>query len=69
MLFSISDSMIGTTPVMATAPMPSCSMKIFVADTTNEIVAENVKIGDKLTLAIAIDYQGRQGPTSIQQSF
>lgn len=50
--------MIGTTPVMATAPMPSCSMKIFVADTTNEIVAENVKIGDKLTLAIAIDYQG-----------
>lgn len=52
--------MIGTTPVMATAPMPSCSMKIFVADTTNEIVAENVKIGDKLTLAIAIDYQGRK---------
>jgi hypothetical protein len=50
--------MIGTTPVMATAPMPSCSMKIFVADTTNEVVAENVKIGDKLTLAIAIDYQG-----------
>jgi len=50
--------MIGTTPVMATAPMPSCSMKIFVAGTTNEIVAENVKIGDKLTLAIAIDYQG-----------
>lgn len=50
--------MIGTTPVMATAPMPSCSMKIYVSDTTNEIVAENVKIGDKLTLAIAIDYQG-----------
>jgi len=54
-------SMIGTTPVMATAPMPSCSMKIFVSDTNNEIVAENVKIGDKLTLAISIDYQDIYG--------
>lgn len=50
--------MIGTTPVMATAPMPACTMKIFVGGTTNEVVAENVKIGDKLTLSIAIDYQG-----------
>ncbi|XP_054162807.1 cuticlin-1-like [Oppia nitens] len=54
-------SMIGTTPVMATAPMPSCSMKIFVSDSNNEIVAENVKIGDKLTLAISIDFQDIYG--------
>lgn len=40
--------------------MPSCTMKIFSGDTAerNEVVAENVKIGDKLTLAISIDYQG-----------
>ena len=38
--------------------MPTSSMKIFVTDTTNEIVAENVKIGDKLSLAISIEEQG-----------
>lgn len=54
---SFNVSTLGTTPVMATAPMPSCSMKIFMADTSNEIVAENVKIGDRLTLTIAIDNQ------------
>jgi hypothetical protein len=50
--------MLGTTPLTATAPMPACTMKIFVGETTNEVVAENVKIGDKLSLAISIDYQG-----------
>jgi len=54
-------SMIGTTPVTATAPMPSCSMKILVGETNNEVVAENVKIGDQLTLAISIDYQDVYG--------
>lgn len=51
--------MIGTTPVMATAPMPSCTMKIYMSESSNELVAESVKIGDRLTLAIAIDYQGK----------
>lgn len=59
--------MIGTTPVMATAPMPSCTMKIFVGDTTNEVVAENVKIGDKLTLAISIDYQGKTREKKVER--
>ncbi|KAI1280852.1 Cuticlin-1 [Halotydeus destructor] len=54
-------SMIGTTPVMATAPMPACTMKIYMAETTKELVAESVKIGDRLTLAIAIDYQDVYG--------
>ncbi|RWS17609.1 uncharacterized protein B4U79_06036 [Dinothrombium tinctorium] len=54
-------SMIGTTPVMATAPMPSCTMKIYMSESKSEIVAENVKIGDKLTLAITIDPQDVYG--------
>lgn len=54
-------SMIGTTPLVATAPMPGCSMKIFVGDSEEEVVAENVKIGDPLTLVISIDYQDVYG--------
>lgn len=54
-------SMIGTTPLVATAPMPGCSMKIFVGDSEEEVVAENVKIGDPLTLVIMIDNQGACG--------
>ncbi|XP_064472273.1 cuticlin-1-like isoform X2 [Ornithodoros turicata] len=50
-------SMLGTTPLVATAPMPGCTMKIFVGDSEEEVVAENVKIGDPLTLVIAIDPQ------------
>lgn len=54
-------SMIGTTPLVATAPMPGCSMKIFVGDSEEEVVAENVKIGDPLTLVIMIDNQDVYG--------
>lgn len=54
-------SMLGTTPLVATAPMPGCSMKIFVGDSEEEVIAENVKIGDPLTLVISIDYQETYG--------
>lgn len=54
-------SMLGTTPLVATAPMPGCSMKIFVGDSEEEVIAENVKIGDPLTLVINIDYQETYG--------
>ncbi|XP_035212618.1 cuticlin-1-like isoform X2 [Stegodyphus dumicola] len=54
-------SMIGTTPVLATAPMPSCTMKIFVGEPDDAIVAENVKIGDLLSLVISIDFQDVYG--------
>lgn len=57
--------MLGTTPVMATAPMPSCTMKIFMSESKQEVVAENVKIGDKLTLLITIDIQGKSNLNSI----
>lgn len=42
----------------ATAPAPACTMKIFMSNTQHEIVAENVKIGDRLTLSVSIDEQG-----------
>ncbi|XP_053208386.1 cuticlin-1-like [Panonychus citri] len=54
---SFNISTLGATSVMVQAPMPSCSMKIYIADTKNEIAAENVKIGDRLTLTIALDNQ------------
>ena len=38
--------------------MPDCTMKIYVGNSEQEVVAENVKIGDPLTLVINIDLQG-----------
>ena len=38
--------------------MPDCTMKIYVGNSEQEVVAENVKIGDALTLVINIDFQG-----------
>lgn len=48
------------TPLTATAPMPTSSMKIYVSETSSDSsVAENVKIGDKLSLSINIEEQGK----------
>lgn len=51
----------GTTSVVASPPMPSCNMKITLADdedvTSSKSSAESVKIGDRLSLSISIDYQ------------
>jgi cuticlin, putative (fragment) len=52
-------STIGTTPLVAAAPMPSCTMRIFISDSNKEMIAQNVKIGDRLTLLISIDYQSK----------
>lgn len=46
---------------MVSASLPSCSMKIYATDTKQEVIAENVKIGDKLTLTISIDDQDVYG--------
>ncbi|XP_076333522.1 cuticlin-1-like [Tachypleus tridentatus] len=54
-------SMLGTTPMYATAAMPTCHMKIFQGDPDHAFVAENVKIGDQLTLLINIDVQDIYG--------
>lgn len=54
-------SMMDATPLTATAPMPGCTMKIFYGDPSLHEVAENVKIGDPLTLVISIDKQDVYG--------
>jgi hypothetical protein len=54
-------SMMDATPLTATAPMPGCTMKIFYGDPSLHEVAENVKIGDPLTLVISIDQQDVYG--------
>lgn len=47
------------TPLLATASMPSCTMKIFRSG--RDDVAETVKIGDKLIMVIEIDQQDMYG--------
>ena len=51
---------LGTTPLTATAAMPASSMRIFYGDASEGLVAENVKIGDPLSLVISIDEQVRR---------
>ncbi|CAG0885396.1 unnamed protein product, partial [Cyprideis torosa] len=51
------DSMLGTTPITATAAMPAVNMRIFYGDVSEQTVAENVRIGDPLTMEIALDSQ------------
>ncbi|KAK0175305.1 hypothetical protein PV327_009065 [Microctonus hyperodae] len=50
-------AMLQSLPLQSTAPMPGCTMKIFSGDPTRHHVAENVKIGDPLSLVISIDKQ------------
>lgn len=53
--------MLTTDPVTALTPMPGCSMKIFSGDPSQREVAENVKIGDPLTLVVTLDEQDAYG--------
>jgi hypothetical protein len=48
-----------TMPLLATASMPMCTMKIYRIDQDN--VAESVKVGDKLVMVIEIDRQDMYG--------
>ncbi len=50
-------SALGTTPLTATAAMPGSTMKIFYGEPGEGAVAENVKIGDPLSLVVSIDEQ------------
>lgn len=60
MLFS-HHSLIEAQPLTAVAPIPGCHMKIFYGDPTMKEVAENVKIGDPLTLVVTLDKQDVYG--------
>ncbi|OXU26019.1 hypothetical protein TSAR_016442, partial [Trichomalopsis sarcophagae] len=50
-------AMLQSLPLQAAAPMPSCSMKIYSGEPSAHHIAENVKIGDPLTLVIGIEKQ------------
>jgi len=54
-------SSLGTTPLTATAAMPSSSMRIYFGEPSEGLVAENVKIGDPLALVVSIDDQDIYG--------
>lgn len=54
-------AMLQSLPLQTIAPMPGCTMKIFSSDPTGYHVAENVEIGDPLSLVITIDKQDSFG--------
>lgn len=54
-------SLMSADPVTALVPMPGCSMKIFSGDPLQKEVAENVKIGDPLTLVVSLEEQDAYG--------
>ncbi|XP_019879499.1 cuticlin-4 [Aethina tumida] len=58
---SLKVDLMSADPITALAPMPGCSMKIFSGDPTEREVAENVKIGDPLTLVVSLDDQETYG--------
>ncbi|CAH0550402.1 unnamed protein product [Brassicogethes aeneus] len=58
---SLKVDLMAADPITALAPMPGCSMKIFTGDPTQKEVAENVKIGDPLTLVVSLDEQDAYG--------
>ncbi len=59
-IFNISSGF-GTTPLTATAAMPAAAMKIYRGEPIDGRVAEEVKIGDPLTLVVSIDDQDIYG--------
>ena len=42
---------------MANVPLPATVMHIYAGDSMEHVTAENVKIGDPLTLVVALDQQ------------
>ncbi len=58
---SLPFSGLGTTPLTATAAMPGSSMRIYRGEPVDNRVAEEVRIGDPLTLVVTIDAQDIYG--------
>ncbi|XP_063237137.1 cuticlin-4 [Bacillus rossius redtenbacheri] len=54
-------SMPNAIPLRASAPRPGCSMKIYSGDPVLKAVAENVKIGDPLSLVVSLARQDLYG--------
>lgn len=58
---SLKVDLMAADPVTALAPMPGCTMKIFSGDPSSKEIAENVKIGDPLSLQVYLDQQDTYG--------
>lgn len=58
---SLNSSLMAADPVTALSPMPGCTMRIFSGNPNQKEVAENVKIGDPLTLVVTLDPQDVYG--------
>ncbi|CAG9863314.1 unnamed protein product [Phyllotreta striolata] len=58
---SLKVDLMAADPITALSPMPGCSMRIFSGDVSRKEVAENVKIGDPLTLVVTLDKQDTYG--------
>ncbi len=56
-------SFAGNTKLDTTSPLPGTMMHIYAGDAVNHVPAENVKIGDPLTLKVALDQQEVYGMT------
>ncbi|KAI9553996.1 hypothetical protein GHT06_019267 [Daphnia sinensis] len=56
-------SFTGSTKLDTTSPLPGTMMHIYAGDAVNHVPAENVKIGDPLTLKVALDQQEVYGMT------
>ena len=59
--FHVFYSDLENSPLTATAAMPGTHMKIYYGEPVEGSVAENVKIGDPLTLVVSIDDQDIYG--------
>lgn len=56
-------SFTGSTKLDTTSPLPGTMMHIYAGDAVNHVPAEKVKIGDPLTLKVALDQQEVYGMT------
>jgi len=59
--FDVDMNSLGMKPLLATAAMPSSSLRIYRGEPVDGRVAESVKIGDPLTMVISIDNQDIYG--------
>lgn len=63
MVFDFAYSFAGNTKLATSTPLPGTMMHIYAGELGDHIAAENVKIGDLLTLMVALDKQDVFGLT------
>ncbi|XP_026461490.1 uncharacterized protein LOC113363220 [Ctenocephalides felis] len=58
---SLGHHQVNVVPHSPELPMPACTMQVFAGDPAKKEVAQNVKIGDMLTLVVELDKQDLYG--------